>query len=750
MIHSGQQSQHIQQTLCSWRFVFSVLLLQISLFLPLKSLAQDPALFPRPAELEPAIGFWVRVYTEVDTQSGFLHDSQHLDVIYTDLRLDRRQIEARRSQIQEDLRVLASGKRDQLTDAQREILSLWPSDVSNQTLRAAASNVRWQLGQSDRFLGGLQRSGAYRQHISNVIREKDLPAELGVLPHVESSFNPGAFSSASAAGMWQFGRATGQRFMRIDHIVDERMDPYTATNAAMSLLEYNYSVLGTWPLALTAYNHGAGGIARAVRETETTDIEKIIANYKGRSFGFASRNFYAQFLAVNDVENNAAEYFGDVRFNAAPSFREVQTDAFIDAEVFASSVGISLEQLRDDNRALRPVVWEGNKRIPAGFRVKVREEVVPTGDILAMVPADFKFPVQTPDIAYVVERGDSLSVIARRFNTSVTRLASLNQLQSRNRIQIGQRLLLPQDSSQQTAIASAATVAEEGSYTVRRGDTVSLIAARYGVTERALLGVNGIQDPHRIYPGQQLTMPGQGDAGIQLAGIDATATPTSTAQTQLAEEVQASAEPVSDTSVSAAEEVEQLTLVRLPPAAVLPDNQELDAPVTDEESTAEALDPVIDVSESNEQLVENLSADPSDYTVASNNTVEVQASETLGHFAEWLGIRAWDVRRLNNMAFRDPVIVGKRLSLDFSRVNIAEFELKRREFHSTLQQEFFSNYRIQGVEQYEIKRNDNIGAIARNRYSTPIWLVRQYNPELDFNRIQIGQRIAFPLVEQSE
>lgn len=748
MTHSGQKSQHSKQALLSWRLAFSMLLLQFFLVIPLKSLAQDPALFPRPAELEPAIGFWIRVYTEVDTQSGFLHDSQHLAVIYTDMRLNRRQIEARRSQIQEDLRVLATGERDQLTVSQREILSLWPSNVTNQTLRAAASNVRWQLGQSDRFLGGLQRSGAYRQHISNVLREKGLPAELGVLPHVESSFNPGAYSSASAVGMWQFTRATGQRFMRIDHIVDERMDPYTATSAAMSLLEYNYSVLGTWPLALTAYNHGAGGIARAVRETETTDIEKIVANYKGRSFGFASRNFYAQFLAVLEVEKNAAQHFGVVRFNAAPNFREVETDAFIDAEVFASSVGISLEQLRADNRALRPVVWEGNKRIPAGFRIKVREEVVPSGDILAMVLADFKFPVQTPDIAYVVERGDSLSVIARRFNTSVTQLASLNQLQSRNRIQIGQRLLLPQNSSQATAVALA--VSEDGSYTVRRGDTVSLIAARYGVTEQALLGVNGIQDPHRIYPGQQLTMPGQGDAGIQLAGIDATDTLAPTSEAQPAEEVASRPEPFTDTPVSSVEEIEPLTLVRLPPAAVLPDNQEFDTPVSVAESTAEALDPVIDVSESNEQLVESLSADPSDYTVASNNTVEVQASETLGHFADWLSIRAWDVRRLNNMAFSDPVIVGKRLSLDFSRVNIAEFELKRREFHSTLQQEFFSSYRIQGVEQYQIKRNDNIGAIARNRYSTPIWLLRQYNPELDFNRIQIGQQIAFPLVEQAE
>ena len=748
MIHTEQQPQRTLQALFNWRPAFLVLLLQISLFLPLTSLAQDPSLFPRPVELKPAIDFWIRVYTEIDTQSGFLHDSQHLDVIYTDLILNRSMIEARRSQIQEDLRALATGERDQLTDSQREILSLWPSGVSSQTLRAAASNVRWQLGQSDRFLGGLQRSGAYRQHIKNVLREKGLPEELGVLPHVESSFNPGAFSSASAAGMWQFTRATGQRFMRIDHIVDERMDPYTATNAAMSLLEYNYSVLGTWPLALTAYNHGAGGIARAVRETETTDIEKIVANYKGRSFGFASRNFYAQFLAVNEVEKNAEEHFGVVRFNPAPNFREVETDSFIDAEVFASSVGISLEQLRADNRALRPVVWEGNKRIPAGFRIKVRDEVAPTGDIMTMVLADFKFPIQTPDIAYVVERGDSLSVIARRFDTSVTRLASLNQLQSRNRIQIGQRLLLPQDNSQQTSVV--AVIAAEGSYTVRRGDTVSLIAARYGVTEQALLGVNGIQDPHRIYPGQQLTMPGQGDAGIQLAMVDANISAAQAVDAQLLEEVVALTEPNSDAAASTPEETEPLTLARLPSAAILPGNQELDAPVTEEESTAEALDPVIDVSESNEQLVESLSADPSDYTVAGNNTVEVQASETLGHFADWLDIRAWDVRRLNNMAFRDPVIVGKRLTLDFSRVNIAEFELKRREFHSILQQEFFSNYRIQGVEQYEIKRNDNIGAIARNRYSTPIWLVRQYNPDLDFNRIQIGQQIAFPLVEQAE
>jgi len=705
-------------------FRLATALLSLLLMLPLSAAAQEPNLFPRPPELESAVQFWTRVYTEVDTQSGFLHDSRHLSVIYTSLPLDRRQIENRRNRIREDLRVLATGKRSGLTASQQEILALWPAGISNETLQEAASNVRWQLGQSDRFLGGLRRSGAYRSHINQVIREKGLPIELAVLPHVESSFNPGAYSSAAAAGMWQFGRATGLRFMRIDHIVDERMDPYIATNAAMSLLEYNYSVLGTWPLALTAYNHGAGGIARAVRETGTADIETIVANYRGRAFGFASRNFYAQFLAVLDVENSAKQYFGDFRLNPAPEFATVEADAFIDAEVFARSVGISLEQLRADNPALRPAVWEGNKRIPRGFPVKVRAAAVSSGDLLAMIPMDYKFAVQTPDVAYVVERGDSLSVIARRFDTTVSRLVALNQLRSRNRISIGQRLLLPQDNVDTSQMVVEAEATADGRYQVRRGDTVSLIAARFGVSEQEVLSLNGIADRNRIYPGQDLRLPGFESEGEQ---------PTPTPPITLEE---------STTELALMDE-------SLPPAAVLPDDQEMNSEVTTEEETAEAVDPELDDTEVAQQLVESLSADPSDYTVASNDTVEIQASETLGHFAEWLGIRAWDIRRLNNMAYRDPVIIGERLRLEFSSVTIAEFERERREFHSNMQRDFFASYRIQGVETYQVRRGDNIGAIARNRYSSPIWLIRQYNPELDFNRIQIGQSIVFPLLEQA-
>ena len=748
-------------------------LLLCLLLLPGAGRAQNSDLFPRPPELEPAIQFWIRVYTEVDTQSGFLHDAQNLSVIYRRLPLDRNEIERHRTQIQEDLKVLATGKRTGLTASQKDTLDKWPTGVTNATLAQAAGTVRWQLGQSDRFLGGLQRSGAYRAHINQVLREKNLPLELGVLPHVESSFNPNAYSSAAAAGMWQFTAPTGKRFMRIDHIVDERMDPYNSTGAAMSLLEYNYSILGTWPLALTAYNHGAGGIARAVRETGTDRIETIIANYKGRAFGFASRNFYPQFLAVLDVENNAKQHFGDVRFDPAPDFVEVTTDAYVDADVFARAVGVSLEQLRADNPALRPVIWDGSKRIPQGFAVKVRRDFAPEPQrLLAAIPADLKFDIQTPDVSYTVVKGDSLSVIARRFNTSVAQLVAINQLASSHRIAIGQRLLLPAGVQEQRTVlavaapaetAPRATVAaadprpEDGTYDVRRGDTVSLIAARFKVGEAELLRVNALQDPHRIYPGQKLMLPGFGESGAAIDASDAPVPPVEVSYAHNEEPVVTeSVQPAPGISVQTEAFAEpelqpvQLALVETGTPSVgtvVSPDEELGAAVATVDDDAQAVEPALTVDQNNEQLRDALAADPSDYSVSGDGTIEVQASETLGHYAEWLGIQSWDIRRLNNMAYTEPVIVGHRLKLRFVDVSAAQFEARRRQFHLQQQQSFFASYRIQDVAHYKVKANDNLGSIARQRYRTPIWLLRQYNPGLDFNRVQIGQEVVFPLLE---
>ena len=118
-----------------------------------------------------------------------------------------------------------------------------------------------------------------------------MPVELSVLPHVESSFNPEAYSHVGAAGIWQFIRSTGKRYMQIDHLIDERMDPFASTKAAAKLLRHNYQLTQSWPLALTAYNHGVASMRRAINTLGTRDIAVIVRKYKGRAFGFASRNF---------------------------------------------------------------------------------------------------------------------------------------------------------------------------------------------------------------------------------------------------------------------------------------------------------------------------------------------------------------------------------------------------------------------------------------------------------------------------
>src|SRR4029453_14806897 len=162
-----------------------------------------------------------------------------------------------------------------------------PSDY-----RDAKDELRFQLGQRDKFRDGLVRSGAYEEQMRAVFRENGLPDGLALLPHVESSFNVRAYSKYGAAGVWQFMRGTGRRFMKVDYVIDERLDPITSTRAAARLLRENYGILGSWPLALTAYNHGAAGMNGAVEKVGTSRIEVIIARYDSPSFGFASRNFY--------------------------------------------------------------------------------------------------------------------------------------------------------------------------------------------------------------------------------------------------------------------------------------------------------------------------------------------------------------------------------------------------------------------------------------------------------------------------
>jgi len=707
--------------------VFAPTLLILLINFPFSLLAAS-ADFPVPDSIRPAINFWVSVYTQADTKSGFLHDAHDLSIVYTKLERERSVINSTREEISADLKVLATGKRSDLTPSQQSLLDLWGRETPNERLARAAVNIRWQLGQSDRFIAGIKRSGAYRSHIEEVIRAKGLPVELAILPHVESSYHPGAYSSAAATGMWQFVRATAQRFMQVDYVVDQRLDPYAATYGAMELLEYNYNALGSWPLALTAYNHGANGIARAVRDVASIDIGKIISDYRGPRFGFASRNFYPQFLAALEVDSRSEEFFGPIFKDREPDYQRFEMDAFVDSRLLAETLGVSLKDLQRDNPALQPSVWSGTKRIPRGYVVKIdrtsyRNDLA--GAIHA-IPASELYGEQIPDVSYTVRRGDSLSVIADRYDTSISELVAINQLRDRNRIRVGQTLLLPQPDGEMPTLlvnnGGPLTIPSSGDYEVQHGDTVSIIAERYRVPLATVVALNNLDSRGTIYPGQLLRL-----KAVESVAVANTSTITEPDVALVDVRVEDETKADESSAINAGEQT----------------IEDIDTMMVDTVATAVEVDDADDA----QQLLADLQSDPSDYTVASDNSIEIQAAETLGHYAEWLGIRAWDIRRQNNMVYKQPVLIGERLKLDFSKVNVAEFELKRRQFHRSLQSDYFKNWRITQTEQHSIRRGDFLVNLARKR-SVPMWLFRQYNPEVEAARIQIGQVVVFPVVER--
>src|SRR5215469_9097063 len=400
--------------------------------------ADSDTVMPHPPELERDVQFWVRVYTEVDTNGGFLHDQYNLAVVYealhfapnTSPRERERIVDQKRSHYEAALRRIAAAKDGPLSDEDQHIKDMWGAEGTPSRLLEAIDDIRFQLGQSDRFREGLIRSGAWETHIAETLANLGLPPELSVLPHVESSFNPAAYSKVGAAGLWQFMRSTGRRFMRIDSAVDDRLDPFRSTEADAQLLAYNYRLLGTWPLALTAYNHGAEGMRRAVQTLGTTDIVKIVRNYHGRTFGFASRNFYVSFLAALEVDRNPEKYFGPIERSDEARFQEVTVPAYVNIGPLAKALKIDLSQLRALNPALLRSVWDGQRHVPKSYHLRLPYDGEKwSSEMLAarLAPSDL-FAGQPELRRYRVRSGDTMTSVAEAYGLTPTSLGTANRI----------------------------------------------------------------------------------------------------------------------------------------------------------------------------------------------------------------------------------------------------------------------------------------------------------------------------------
>ncbi len=633
--------------------------------------ANDEALFPRPQALERDVNFWVSIFTEYSTSQGALHDQRNLAVVYEKIdlpenasrRTRNRLAKVRREHYQKILRALANGKRDNLSAEEYRVLDLWPTDVSNKELTAAVGRIRFQLGLSDRFREGLKRSGLWRKHVKTEFSRLGVPIALAALPHVESSYNPNARSHVGASGIWQFTRSTGRRFLQVDHILDERNDPFLATTAAGKLLAYNYSITGNWPMAITAYNHGLSGARRAMRQHGDNAYTDIFRNYKSRTFGFASRNFYVAFLAAMQVDQDPQRYFPGLVPDSPVDYATVILPAYIPADQLAATLKVQERDLARHNPAIQATVWQGSKHLPKNFELRLPNSMLSASlpDLMANLSDEARFDRQLPDLFHTIKRGDTLSQIADAYGTRVSTLVALNSLGNSNRIRAGQQLRLPAAG------------------------------------------------------------PAPGPTQVAVAVMPLPAAP-----------LPAAAPPPAPPSAAIADA----------PAIVV-----LLATAADEVDDAQVPFILADqVGSLLGSLQASLLSDPSDYTVALDTSIEVQPLETLGHYADWLGIKTQRLRDINGLAFKTPVVVGQRIKMDLAKVNADTFEGLRAAYHKEQQDTFFRNNTITGVTEHVVRRGESVWILALRKYDVPVWLFRQYNPELDLHNVQRGTRLNFPVL----
>jgi membrane-bound lytic murein transglycosylase D len=418
---------------------------------------QAEELFPVPPDVQHRVDFWIKIFSKYGRNQVIIHDMDHMNVIYDVVDLSeisgtRRsrfgKVDGARREIRAALQRLSqiTGPSDtlKLSLREREIYSLWSFSDDPRKFGKAAANIHLQYGVRELFLKGLQRSGAYLDTMQTIFRQHDLPEDICYLPHVESAFNPRAYSKVGAAGIWQFTRSTGRLYLKIDYAIDERFDPYLATHAAARLMRHNHDELASWPLAITAYNHGKGGMLKAKKQIGSDDLGDIIESYDGRAFGFASKNFYSEFLAAREIAKNYRTYFGEVLLEMPEKHQIFEVPSFITLDALSRKFSLNKDIVAELNPALRRPILKSARRLPKGYKLRLPlQQNIDLTSLYDQVPAAEKHDEQVADRYYRVESGDNLGQIAREFNTTVETLMDLNDISNPRRLRVGQLLELP-------------------------------------------------------------------------------------------------------------------------------------------------------------------------------------------------------------------------------------------------------------------------------------------------------------------
>lgn len=390
--------------------------------------------------LEPLVDFWRHVYGVYSSKEVMFHDMDYLQIRYSVLNLkdiqdkdipDSDKKILKQDAIQEETNRI-KGLLTELDQAPnlmdvspeaKKLSRLFDFLPQRSKYREALARIRTQTGLKDRFEEAVKRSGRYLAWFEAIFETRGVPREISRLAFVESLFREKAYSKVGAAGLWQFMPDTGRRYMKVGDLIDERYDPLVAADGAAQLLMKNYELLGTWPLAINAYNSGGGNLLKAVNKLGTNDIGTIVTQFKQGSYAFASRNFYPCFLAALTVYENHEKYFGKIKKEPLWEFDRVRLPEAMTLPQVAYLVDRSLDDVHEYNPAFTPPVVDGQFHVPAGSIVRI-----PKGEEKSFL-ARYGQLLANPEPSFyqLVQEGQDLKEIASNNNLPLSVLKDANR-----------------------------------------------------------------------------------------------------------------------------------------------------------------------------------------------------------------------------------------------------------------------------------------------------------------------------------
>ena len=498
-------------------------------------LMDKTALFPLPDKLRSRVDFWKKIFSDHTSAQVVIHDNWYLSIVYEVIEIGkfssrrkiRKAVKAARQKYGQLLKTLPWDTPEMMTTEEYRIYSLFDNitEIPRFKKKDAAYRVRSQRGIADSFKAGLIIGGGYFGAMRQIFAEYGLPKDIVYLTMIESTFNVRAESHAKAKGIWQFMAGTAKQYdLKIGNIADERRDPLLATVAAARFLKDNYKMLKSWPLAITAYNFGAGGMRNASKVVNSTEITDILEQYDGPRFEFASRNFYVEFLASREICRQYEKYFGNIELEKPLKIVRFKLPDHISVKTLGAYLGIPTADIRKLNPALNSSVFTGEKFVPRDYCLNLPAKYK---NVLAAkyesIPDSLKYVYVSSKKKWRVRKRQTLSEIAKAHNSTVREFRMLNGISNSRKIRAGQWLKVPgtyvsKDGKPSQAASSAGSDISEkktGSreqtakreHRVRKGQTLKGIAKIYKTSVRAIAMRNSIRNPQHIRYGQILEIP---------------------------------------------------------------------------------------------------------------------------------------------------------------------------------------------------------------------------------------------------